>query len=76
MATYNSKALTSYPDEIAVTDSSALPVANAGKDQIKLKTNGWPGSMNLLDGRLSKNAVSYHWEILHSTVPMELESGG
>ncbi|WP_157135319.1 hypothetical protein [Serratia sp. M24T3] len=27
LATHNSKALTSYPDEIAVIDSSAQPVA-------------------------------------------------
>lgn len=76
LAANNNPTLHSNPAEIAAKDSSALPVANAGKDQTMLKINGWPGTMNFLDGSLSKNAVSYHWEIIHSTVPMELTSGG
>ncbi|KAB7895356.1 hypothetical protein GA565_04775 [Rouxiella sp. S1S-2] len=53
-----------------------LPIANAGKDIVKIKSDGWPGTMNLLDGGLSQHAVSYHWKILQSTVPMELRELG
>ncbi|MEG3134243.1 hypothetical protein SC206_11780 [Rouxiella sp. T17] len=76
LATHNNTALPTYSAEIAAKEANALPIADAGKDQTKLKINGWPGNKNLLDGSLSKNAVSYHWEVLHSTVPMELASGG
>lgn len=53
-----------------------LPVANAGNDSIMLKNYGCPGSMNYLNSGLSKNAVSYQWKIIYSSVPMELSSTG